>query len=162
MLNLTKVISSSVESGKRLVKFLRLGKDDVQEKNVIQPFGIDSVPPKDIVALYAKTGERGKAVIVGYLNRNQIAEAGEFRAFSEDANEAVATFIYLKNDGTIEFAGTGDFLARFNELKTGFDQLKSDHNTHVHTGNIGGPTSPPTVLSTASIDAAKIDEFKTP
>jgi hypothetical protein len=75
----------------------------------------------------------------------------------------------------MEIGGNTNFMARFSELKVGFDQLKSDHNdlvnafnTHVHaTAGTGPPSTPtpatgiPASASTASIDDAKIDEIKT-
>lgn len=74
----------------------------------------------------------------------------------------------------MEIGGNANFAARFNELKSGFDQLLGDHNalvskynTHVHPGVVVGPGSSlvtPSIESpsTASIDAAKIDEIKFP
>ena len=53
--------------------------------------------------------------------------------------------------------GDSDFMVRFSELKAGFDQLKSDFNTHSHTAH----GTPPTTPSTASVDSCKIDEIKT-
>jgi hypothetical protein len=54
-------------------------------------------------------------------------------------------------------------MTRFEELETGFNQLKSDFNsflTHVH-GGPGTPPAPPVLPSTASISGAKINEVKT-
>jgi len=69
----------------------------------------------------------------------------------------------------------GDNMVRFNELKTAFDQLKSDFDNHVHTnastgfslvdslaGAVSGSTGSPTVASTADIDPAKIEEIEVP
>ena len=70
--------------------------------------------------------------------------------------------------------GTGDFAVRFSDLKTGFDQLKSDfnnfitqkYNLHTHPViAVGSPTSPTTLIgtsSTSSIDSAKIDTIEVP
>ena len=94
--------------------------------------------------------------------------------------------IYFR-DGKITFkigdTEGGDFLARFNELKAGFDELKQDHNDlvtafnllapHTHpvqvvpatgTGATTGiiPVVPSESPSTASIDDAKIDEIEVP
>jgi len=67
----------------------------------------------------------------------------------------------------------GDYMARFNELKAGFDELKSDYNNfvtatynlHQHPTAAAGPPTPPTITgssSTASIDNAKIDDIEVP
>jgi hypothetical protein len=91
--------------------------------------------------------------------------------------------IAIDNDGKIEIdfsselvvnSGT-DNAVRFSDLKAGFDQLKTDLNAfiqkygpHTHTGGVaaggltGSPNPPIPLDSTATIDAAKIDEIKVP
>lgn len=176
MINVTKVISNSIKSATRFVKFLRMGKSDVQECRQVAPYGDDSSPIKGMAAIYAKTGEVGKPVIIGYVNKNQIADVGEKRIFSTDADGKVQMFLHLKNDGTAEFGGDADFMVRYNELESGFNQLKIDFNdlvtkynshTHPYVGlavSAPGVTSPtPTTgaPSTADISASKIAEIKT-
>jgi hypothetical protein len=51
-----------------------MGKSDVRECIEVSPYGIDSNPIKDMIALYGPTGENGKDVIIGYLNKNRTAE----------------------------------------------------------------------------------------
>lgn len=170
-MNIVKVISTKLQESKRFVKFLKMGKDDVQECNVAQPFGVDSSPVKDMTAIYAETGEIGNPVIIGYINTNQAAEVGGHRIFSTDSDGVEQIAIYLRANGIAEIGGDADFLARFNELKDGFDTLRSDHNTLVTIFNahlhpvVGANTGFPTVTgsqSTASIDSAKIDSLKCP
>lgn len=173
----TKVISSRLTGSKRLIKFLGVGRNDVQEKPESMPYGIDSSPIKGMVAIMASTGEIGKDVIIGYINANQIADVGETRLFSTDADGVLKIAIHLKNDGTIEIGGDANNLVRFTELKSGFDQLKSDvnslitaYNSHIHitTATVGATPVPgilsPTISTgtptTASIDSSKIDELK--
>ena len=50
------------------------------------PYGVDSNPIKDMVAVYSETTGKGETVIIGYLNKNLKAEVGEFRTFSTDSN----------------------------------------------------------------------------
>ena len=175
-MNLVKVISSRIIENKRLVKFLRMGASDVREKQEISPFGFDSNPIKDMIAVYSETGEVGKSVIIGYINKNQIAESGESRMYSTDDNGVLKMFLHLKKDGTAEFGGNTKNLTRFQELESGFNQLRTDlnnlviaFNQHTHptapTGPISIPTPIPTVIpasnSTASISGAKIVEIYT-
>jgi hypothetical protein len=171
-MSFVKTISTEVDSlQRRVIKFLRFGKKDVQTSLQVSPHGIDSNPVKDLIALYADTGEKGKTVLVGYLNKNVLAAVGETRLYSTDADGALQTFIWLKADGTMELGGNTKHLARFEELKSGYDQLKTDFNNlvtafnaHMHPTAGTGPPSPPTVTgtaSTASIDSSKIDEIKT-
>jgi hypothetical protein len=176
MLNYVKIISSELNdlSG-RILKHLGLGLNDTQTSEEVAPFGLDSNPPKDMIAIYGKTQIHGETVIIGYLNKNQLADIGEFRTFSVDEDGNQAFYTWLKNDGTMEIGGDSKNLARFQELKQGFDALKDDFNDHVQKWNTfanayapGGPSSlgtPPIAQasdpSTASIDSAKIDEIKT-
>jgi hypothetical protein len=146
---------------------------DVQTSFQASPYGVDSNPIKDMIAVYTATQEKGKTVIVGYINTNQIADVGENRIFSTDSEGNVVMFLHLKNDGTAEFGGDDDFMVRFNELQTGFDELVNDHNdlvqafnTHVHPGVTSGGASTlitiePEVPSSADITPAKIEEIKT-
>jgi len=176
MLSITKVISAEIDNLKRrVVKILRFGLSDVQTALEAGPFGIDSNPPKGMVAIYGPTNEKGQTVIVGYLNKNQLAEPGEHRVYSVKADGTVAIYIWMKADGTMEIGGAAKNLARFQELKSGFDELKNNFNDHVQKWNLfaaayvpGGPSSPGTpptastsTASTASVDGAKIDELKT-
>jgi hypothetical protein len=171
-MNFVKVDSTTTDTlMRRVIKFLRLGKKDVQTSLQVSPHGIDSNPVKDMVAIYGETMQKGETVIVGYLNKNVLAAAGETRIFSTDSDGELQAYVWLKADGTMELSGNAKHLARFEELKSGFDQLKTDFNnlvtafnSHMHpTAGTGAP-SPPTVTgtsSTASIDDSKIDEIKT-
>lgn len=160
-MDLVKVISAEVKDLKRKIKFLRSGKSDVQTAPEAMPFGYDSHPVKDWIAVYSKTSQNGKTVVIGYINKQQLAGVGETRLFSTDADGVLKTYLHLKNDGTAEFNGSDDYMVRFNALKTGFDTFVTEFNAHTHTGNLGAPTTPPTVPSTASIDNSKLDKIKT-
>lgn len=171
-MRLVTIISTVVESGLRIVKFFHLGKN-VKTSVQAAPWGVDAHPVKDAIAVYAETGVKGKAVIIGYLNVNALAAVGEHRLFSTDADGAVQFYIHLKNDGTAEIGGNADNMVRYSELETAFNELKQDfnthvqnYNTHVHPGVTAGPGSTavtPAVStpSQADISGAKIDEIKT-
>lgn len=173
MLNFVKTLSTKITDGKRFIKFLRYGKDDVQTSVEAGAFGVDSNPVKDLIAVYAPTGEKGQTVIIGYLNKNQLADVGEFRMYSTDPNGVEKAYIWLKNDETIEIGGDDDHMVRYSALETAFNQLKSDFdslvttfNTHVHPGVTTGPgsttvTATPSSPSSADITGAKIDDIKT-
>ena len=165
-MNLVRTISTSISDVKgRIVKFLRYGLDDVQTSDEISPYGLDSNPIAGMIAIYAKTEEKGATVIIGYILENQKALPGEFRTYSTDKDGVEKFYTWLKNDGTYEVGGNDDFLVRYNELAAGFNQLKSDFNTFAAAYTPGSPSTvgtPPTVLqSTASIAGAKISKIKT-
>lgn len=174
MLINTKVFSTEIDSlARRIVKFLRYGLKDVQTSVQVAPYGVDSNPVKDMIAIYGPTSEKGQTVIIGYINKNQLAGIGEFRTFSTDENGAVKFYTWLKNDGTMEIGGDAKNMVRYQELETAFNELKGKfnslvqaYNTHAHAGvTTGGGTSgttPATATeSTADISGAKIEEIKT-
>lgn len=174
-MNSSKVISSTIESLKRVVKVLRFGRSDVQTAYEAMPFGVDSSPLKDMSAIYSETGTNGRAVIIGYINKNQVAEPGETRLFSLDSDGNLKTYLYLKKDGKMDIGGDDDFMVRYNKLEEAFNELKGDFNSHVtdynsHTHQVpqapsGVTTSAPTTStstpSDADISGAKIEEIRT-
>lgn len=176
MLNIVKIISDSVENGRRFLKFLRLGKSDVQTSYEAMPAGVDSAPIPNMKALYAKTESNGKTVIIGYINADQIAKTGETRIFATDEEGELQQYIHLKNDGTAEFGGNSDNLVRFKPLEEGYNDTKAALDAIINIlsgspipepGN-GAPSALQTSLAaalagknTGSISDSKIDEFKT-
>lgn len=173
-MNFVKVDSFSIDSVmRRVVKFLRLGKSDTQTSFEVGPFGVDGAPLKDWIAVYAPTGEKGKTVIIGYINKNQKAAAGEVRLYSVDSEGEEKFYTWLKANGTMELGGTDDNAVRYSKLEEAFNELKTDFNTlvntyngHTHTGVTPGPGSTGTTpaagtTSNADITPAKIDEIKT-
>ncbi len=153
-MKLTKVLSSSIDAlNRRVVKILRMGKSDVQTSLEVMPYGIDSNPIKDMIALHSDTSEKGKSVIIGYINKQQLAEAGELRLFSTDENGILKAHIWLKNNGDIEILGDSDNMVRYSSLETAFNMLKADLDAARAVLSL-----PP---SSADISFAKIDEIKT-
>lgn len=170
MIRLIKVISTRLDAAVRFVKFYYRGKSDVRDVQEFSPFGIDGNPLKDMVAICVQTGQDGKSFVIGYLNKNQMAAAGELRLYSLDADGKQKTYQWFKADGTIEIMGDSDNMVRYSKLESAFNELKGDFNTLVtkynaHTHPIGSPsTGPPSVTgspSTADITPAKIKEIKT-
>lgn len=161
--------------GKLIAKFRRFGRDDVQTSMIAAPYGDDSNPIKDMVAVYSPTSEIGKTVLLGFLNPKSLAEVGGKRLYSTNAQGEVQALIYWRADGSLEINGSGDNMVRYSELKKAFDELKADHNklvsafnTHMHPTAATGPPSPPTPgagipaqASAADISGAKIANVKT-
>ena len=126
--------------------------------------GLIANPPTGIKGVRFKIGSLD--IIIGALNYQVPlpADPGETKVYSTDADGAEQATAILKPDGTMEINGNADFAVAFNDLKSGFDTLKSDFNTfltHVHGGS-GTPPVPPAVPSTASVDASKISTIKVP
>ncbi len=165
MLQVVNILSSLIKSTRRRIKVLGLGKSDTRELYECAPFGVDATPPKGYKAIYAETGVKGKGVIIGYINTNQVAAIGEHRVYSTDADGKVKTYIHLKNDGTCELAGSVDNAVRYSELNKELQQFIQKVNTELAEISLGiggaGGSYTPTVF-TLDISKAKITEIKTP
>jgi hypothetical protein len=115
-------------------------------------------------AIFMQTGEKGKTVIVGYLNRNHISEKGEIRIYSTNESGAVQIFLHLKNDGTAEFGGDADNLVRYSPLNSELQAFKNALTVELGLIAAGiaivGGVYTPGALS-IDISNAKIDEIKT-
>ena len=164
MIKLVKTLTTELGAGgRRLIQILGVGKGDIQTPYQAAPFGIDSHPIKDLIAVQANTGEMGKTAIIGYINVEQLAELGELRLYSTDDAGVEKAYIWLKNDENIEIGGDTDFMVRYSALETAFNTLKQEFDAHVHPGVTAGAgvTSPIAVPSIADISGAKINDIKT-
>ena len=146
------------------MKFLRFGQSDVQTSIEANPYGLDSNPIKDMVAVYAETTGKGDTVIIGYLNKNLKADVGEFRTFSTDSNGNEKFYIWLKNNGDCEIGGNVDNMVRYQKLADGMLQFQNKLIVQLNlisTGIAAGGGS--YVVGDVSIDISqsKINEIKT-
>lgn len=131
MLKVVKIYNTSFDALRRLIpKFLVMGKSDVRTAVEAGPYGTDSNPVKDMIALYGQSETTGKQYIIGYLNKNRLAAGGEHRIFATDANGAFKFNVWLRADGTILIGDSDDptsytnFVVKYNELKTEYDKTK--------------------------------------
>jgi hypothetical protein len=114
-----KIISTKFDDLKqRLIKITRYGKSDIQEAVEVSPYGIDSNPIKNKIAIYAPSSSNGKTVIIGYIDKDKLAEVGEMRIFSTNASGVLKAYTWYKNDGTQELNGNADNLVRWSALNT--------------------------------------------
>lgn len=160
MVTLSKVKSTAIESGKRILKVLQYGIKTAVE---VSPFGDDSCPVDNMSALYASTAENGEPVIVGYINNKQLAAKGEKRLYSLDSNGDESFYIWLKNNGTLEIGGIADNAVRYTPLNVGLQAEKDLINLELAKiaaaiTTLGGTY----VVAQISVDVsgAKIDEIK--
>ncbi len=162
--NVFKIGIKSETSSERLIKVTFQGK--TQSAVLYLPYGIFANPKDDLPTglLADQCNEESLIAMPMDIENREELEDGEI-AFGVPSLDAR---IFFRENGNITFKiGSqegGDYAARFNELKSGFDELKGDFNgflTHVH-GASGTPPVPPAIPSTASIDSAKIDEIEFP
>lgn len=166
---LANVLDSVIRGTRRIVQVSLFKK--AREIPQALPYGVDSAPVREMVAVYANTADMGNSVIVGYVYKDAVAEVGSIRLYSDNG------YVHLKANGNLELLGTAKHMVRYEELETGFNSLKQSvtdlttaFNGHVHAtvASLGTPTPPTTVPPlipatppTATITAAKINEIKT-
>lgn len=179
MIAIFKHISSTIEAGKRMLKLNGYGNYDPRTASECAPSGTDSSPTEGMQAIYADTTNVSNPVIIGYINTKQLAAAGEHRIYATDANGVFKFNIWQRADGTV-LIGSSDapadyvnFLVKYNELKIGFDLLKTEvnamvtiFNAHVHPGVTPGVgatlvSATPATPATATIDSSKATKIKT-
>lgn len=138
-----------------IVKLLKTGEIKLQAADglkIPKPLGLIRLLPTGAIEINSTDINGAIKGTVKILNTGDI----EMEASAGGATQN------LKNDGQAEINGTGDHAVRFAELETAFNQLKSDFDAHMHTGNLAAPTSPPLAPSTADISPAKIDTIEVP
>jgi len=118
MITFAKIKSATFELGKRILKFEEFGAKTASES---MPFGIDSNPIENMIAIHSTTSNNAESVIIGYINKNQIADIGESRMYSLDANGVLKAFVYCKNDGILLLNGDSYSGVRYEPLKSGLD-----------------------------------------
>lgn len=161
---LANVLGSVIRGTRRIVQVSLFKK--AREIPQSLPYGVDSAPVREMVAVYANTADMGNSVIVGYVYKDAVAEVGSIRLYSENG------YVYLRANGNLELLGDSKHMVRYEELETGFNSLKQSvtdltllFNAHVHVTvtSLGTPTPPtPTAIPpTATITGAKINEIKT-
>lgn len=174
-MNLVTIISTELVKAARIIKLLRYGKADVQTSSEASPYGLDSNPVKDMVAVYAPTATSGSNVIIGYINKNQKALPGEFRMFSTDKDGVEKFYIWLRDSGEVEIGGDTNWAVKYTELKAELDKLKDNFNNHLiefntHTQVVtatpsglvaGPPVVPSQETNTSDFSQAKNDKIKT-
>lgn len=160
MITISRVKEIAIEKGYRILKVLQYGPKTADE---CSPFGDDSSPLAGMSAIFANTGEAGEPVIIGYLNKNQLAKPGEKRFYSLKDNGDLSFYVWLKKDGFLELGGNQKNLVRFQELEQGL--LQQDTQINAELAKIAlsvasvGVVYVPGVIQT-QITSAKIEEIK--
>lgn len=161
------VLSTSITGAIKwlAVKVRRLGLNDIQTPIEASPYGIDGNPVKNMIAIHCETSVRGESVVIGYLNKNRLADVGELRLFSTDSDGGLKTYLWLTTDGKIQLGGTADNAVRYSPLHDAMTQLAADINVQlglIATGiaAAGGSYSPGNI--NIDISQSKIDDIQTP
>jgi hypothetical protein len=140
MITFSKIKSSTIENGKRILKVLQFGTKTAKES---LPFGFDSAAPENMTAIFAETSNAGESVIIGYINNNQLADQGESRIYSVDSTGVVKAYLFAKASGVLELNGNAYFAVRFDPLNDALLDQQTKMNTElakvaVSIGALGG------------------------
>lgn len=144
MITLAKLASSIIENGKRILKLKQFGVKTAKE---VAPFGFDSQAPEGWTAIYAETSNKEDAVVIGYVQKNALVEAGEARLYALGSNGELVGYVWSKKDGTTGINGFDHSAVRFGPLVT----ASNDQNVLIQTelakiaiaiGLLGGSYTP--------------------
>ena len=161
MITFSKFSESLIEAGKRVLKVMQFGAKTADES---APFGVDSSPIKDMVAIHCETSNNSESVIIGYINESQLAQKGEVRLYSLDENKQLKTFLWLKNNGTLELNGNNYTSVRFSPLQTAIQNTDTALNAEfvkiataiTGLGGVYTPSAINTDLSNAESNTVKL------
>lgn len=142
--------------------------DDIQSVQFFSPPGDDSPPSDGSIVAIIDISDAYKIAVAADDNIAPSMDEGEKKLYSSDSG-AIQAFINLLKGGNIELNGNNDNAVAFQDLKDGFDTFVTDFNTfigvfnaHVHSSSGTGPPTTSGTITTASVDASKIDTIKVP
>lgn len=98
---------------RRILKITQFGAKSSKES---APFGLDSNPIGEMTAIHATTSNIGESVVIGYIQRGQLAAPGETRLFSLDSEGNLSAFVWAKNNGQLLLNGDQNTAVRFAPL----------------------------------------------
>jgi hypothetical protein len=140
---------------------------DNMRNDMFFPAGIMSRPPNDSYGLFIPFGDSRSNGIIVAINNYKISiehNKGEIIIYStnNDGDEIKAK-IKLDNDGNVEINGDSKRFVTFAELDSAMQTLKTDFNSHTHSGVSSGGSISGTPLVPIAIDisAAETQTIKT-
>jgi hypothetical protein len=134
----------------RFIKFTGWGKNDVKNHIECMPYGLDSNPIKNMVAVYIQNAS-GQLVVTGYINVNQLADVGEFRCYSTDSDGNLKGQVWLKNDGSAQSTQNCSPAVLGDKNKTALtDFYNLANEIMIFTNNCMDSTSDPTLVIAAT------------
>lgn len=159
----------------------------LQAGGIVDPVKSRSFDATDAIfepGLYPLVADGDNGLISPAINTDRLEmrtrDGVTFVAVVEDNTieiTADSSSIVMATDGTITINGGSDFAVAYTDLKSAFDQLKSDfdtfvsskYNTHTHSYLPGPGVATPTAVpipvgtsSTADMSGAKVDKVKLP
>ena len=154
----------------RVVLQVEIAEDEVKTVELFTQAGEDTHPARDSRVVMLEIEDSYLVGISVSDDLTPTVNAGEKEFYSTD--DPVTTKkakIKLTSGEEIVLNDGTDYAVAYEDLKSAFDQLKSDFNSHIHTttatigvGPAVGVISPPTASSTADMSGAKVEKVRLP
>lgn len=107
-MRLAWTVSTAIKNGYRFVK-TRISSAMVDDTKTANPFGFDSSPTKNYIAILTQTSSNEEPVIVGYLNpRTPELNVGDSIMYATDEDGNITTKVILRGEGDIEISTETD------------------------------------------------------
>jgi len=165
-----RVIGKNRDGDKdRVVLQVELTDGDMRTVELIAQSGQDENPADECRVYVIDVINENNYMIAVAVSDDLASEVdpGEKEIYSTDSPATTKKArVKFNGDGVLDLNGNSDFAVRFNTLKTEFDKLKADYNSHTHAYLPGPgssiPTATPLPQTVADITGAKVDEVKLP
>lgn len=146
---------------------------DVQSCQLAAPIGVDAVPMDGDKVLVVRAGRAWPIAIPIEDGQTPDRVDGEIRLYSRKEDGTASAVVTMRVSGDVEINGNSDWAVAYTDLKSAFDQLKSDFDGHMHAfapGPTPDLTSVPTAStsgvppkpSTADMSGAKVSSVRFP
>lgn len=160
MISVSVISDFIIEEGYRIFKVIQYGAKTADE---CSPFGDDSNPIKDMDAIFAETEVGGEPIIIGYIQKERLAQPGEKRIYSLDEYGDMANDIWLKANGVIEVGGNKDNFVSYKNLDLALKKNDTDIMAELSKiataiGSLGGVYAPEIIKT--DISSAKTKSIK--
>lgn len=167
-----RAILSAIDSSGQtnLIQVKGLNSEVITDMEYPTPYGFEAKPTQGQVVFVNVNGNRDQSIaliIHDRENKPTDLEDDETQLYSKFNN-----YVKCNKDAEVEVNGSADYAVAYNDLKTAFDELKSDFNTfvtvynsHNHPTAPTGPVSTPSVAgstSSADMSPSKVDKVRLP
>jgi hypothetical protein len=161
------------EDNVRVLRVELTSPDDLQSVAQITRAGVDSSPHDETRVVVIDIEPSYRVAVSEEDLSTPSVDRGEQELYSYSSAGARLATIKLDSASAVIINGGGDYAIAYSRLKTAFDQLKSDfnnlvtqYNSHTHVAPAGGgATAPPVPLgapSAADMSSSKVDKIEVP
>jgi phage baseplate assembly protein V len=163
-----RAILSAVDNGTKTatVQVTGLNGETITGIEVLSPYGFEAYPGQGQAVVLFVNGNRDQGMVLSIHdreNRPTDLEEGESSQYSKFNN-----YVKCNKNEEVEVNGKDDYAVAFNDLKTEFNKLKDDYNSHTHIitkvmPGVASITSEVTAAQNSSvIDNCKVDKVRLP